>query len=320
MSTAIQTSPVWKASNAPALPAVFRWLNVVIAATAMTATLPGRTHGLGMITKPVIDDAGLGISESDFAVYNLLAILIGSTMVVPVGWLLDRIGPRFVTGAISLGLGLAVLAMGFAPSAVVFLAALILVRGLGQGSLSVASIALVGKSFSRRVGIAMGVFTILLSIGFMASTLGLGYAVGEMGWRHAWSGLGWLLIAGMAPLAWLLSRNDAKESADIADERDPDRLVADATLGQALATPAFWVWAFGVGLFNLVWSAVTLFNETLLLDHGLSRSVFILVMGVLVFTGLPANIFAGWLSQRWSMSKLLGIGMAVLATSLAGFP
>ena len=37
-------------------------------------------------------------------------------------------------------------------------------------------------------------------------------------------------------------------------------------------------------------------------------------------SGLPANILAGWLARRLPMGKLLAVGVAVLAASLAFFP
>jgi hypothetical protein len=37
-------------------------------------------------------------------------------------------------------------------------------------------------------------------------------------------------------------------------------------------------------------------------------------------SGLPANVAAGWLARRRSMGKLLGVGVAILAASLAFFP
>jgi hypothetical protein len=39
------------------------WINVVVAAFAMTATLPGRTHGLGLITEPLTHDPTLEVNE-----------------------------------------------------------------------------------------------------------------------------------------------------------------------------------------------------------------------------------------------------------------
>jgi hypothetical protein len=38
---------------------VGRWVCVVIAALAMVATFPGRTHGLGLVTEPLLRDLHL---------------------------------------------------------------------------------------------------------------------------------------------------------------------------------------------------------------------------------------------------------------------
>jgi len=42
----------------------YGWANMVVAAAAMVATLPGRTFGLGMITEPLLRD--LNVSHFDF--------------------------------------------------------------------------------------------------------------------------------------------------------------------------------------------------------------------------------------------------------------
>ena len=46
-----------------------RWVQVVLAALAMVATLPGRTHGLGLITVPLLRD--LHLDETYYANLNL---------------------------------------------------------------------------------------------------------------------------------------------------------------------------------------------------------------------------------------------------------
>src|SRR5262249_49068260 len=168
----------------------YGWVNLVVAAVAMSATLPGRTHGLGLITKPLTEEAGLGVGEGLFSVLNFWAILLGSALCLPVGWLIDRLGTRVVLAGVAVGLRAAVLGMSGAAAAVGLFAALFLVRGLGQGALSVVSMALIGKWFRRRLGVAMGVFSVLLAFGFIASTLGVGYAVGAFGWRPTWAGVG----------------------------------------------------------------------------------------------------------------------------------
>lgn len=48
-------------------------MHVVLAAMAMVMTDASRTQGLGLITEPIINDAGLGIGRADFAWLNLVA-------------------------------------------------------------------------------------------------------------------------------------------------------------------------------------------------------------------------------------------------------
>lgn len=88
-----------------------------------------------------------------------------------------------------------------------------------------------------------------------------------------------------------------------------------------LATPSFWVYTAAATVFNLAFSALTLDNELLLREHGLDgKHVNGLVLGVLMVSGLPANIVAGYLARNRSLGKLLGAGVAILAAALALFP
>src|SRR4051812_35097030 len=85
-----------------------------VAAAAMVATLPGRTHGLGLVTKPLLTDLGLG-GES-FAALNYWATIIGAAFCLPVGWIIDRLGVRVVLAAVLLALGVVVVCVtGVSP-------------------------------------------------------------------------------------------------------------------------------------------------------------------------------------------------------------
>src|SRR4051794_8681955 len=86
--------------NVPAAPAVRaparRWVHVAVAALAMVATLPGRTHGLGLITEPLLLD--LSLDRLDYGAINFWATLLGAACCLPCGWLSDRLGVRVVLG------------------------------------------------------------------------------------------------------------------------------------------------------------------------------------------------------------------------------
>jgi len=305
------------------LPFYYGWVNVLIAGIAMTATLPGRTHGIGLIEKPLCDE--LHIPESVFDAMNFWAVILGASFSWLAGLLLDKFGSRLTLTAIALALGSSVLFMSRVESSLALRACLTLVRGFGQGALTVASMALVGKWFTCRLGPAMGVFLVVVGFGFAAVTLGLGEAVIRFGWRVAWAGVGWALLAGLAALCCLFVRNTPEACGLAMDEETPEKSPEEsgptgATLGIALRTPAFWVVTIGISLYGLIWSAITLHNQRILEEHGFGERQFYIAMAVLAFSGMISNLLGGWLTALPSMGKLLAIGMLLLAIALVAFP
>src|SRR6186997_386804 len=178
------------------------WINVVVAAVVMMATLPGRTQGLGLITEPMLRD--LSLDRVSYATINLWATLLGAAICLPIGRIFDRAGLATTTALLTALLALVVWMMSGLMGGMLALFALVLAtRALGQSALSVSSITAVGKSFDRTVGIAMGVYSVLLTLLFAAAFTGVGTSVRVNGWRTAWAqvALGLILVA---PAAFLL--------------------------------------------------------------------------------------------------------------------
>jgi MFS family permease len=291
----------------------YGWVNLVVAALAMVATLPGRTQGLGLVTEPLLADWGM--DRVLFATVNLWATLFGAVLCLPVGRLTDRLGPRVVITAIILALGGAVMAMSRTMSLPVLFVTLTLTRALGQSALSVVSLALVGKWFARRLNLAMGIYAVLVAIGFIAAFPAVGAAVLSAGWRAAWFGVG-IGVALLGPVAWLFVRNRPSGEDVEALALEP----SDLTLGQALRTPAFWLFALASAAFGLVYSGIALFNQSILELRGFPAETYHRTLVVSTMVGLLCNFGAGWLGQRWPMQRLIGMGMGVLALSLVGLP
>jgi MFS family permease len=302
------------------VPFYYGWVNVAVAAVAMSATLPGRTYGLGLIKEPLRAD--LGISDLWFNVLNFWAIVLGACCVPVVGWLIDRAGARASLVLVASALGGCVVWMSRASDPTELAVTLTLVRGLGQGALSVVAIALVGKWFRSRVGVAMGVFTVLLAVGFVAPIFAVEAAVKSAGWRAAWEGVGLALLVGLVPLGLLLARSSPEGCGIVPDEPAPDTGRGEPmTLWDTLATPSFWVYTAAATVFNLVFSALTLDNELLLQEHGLdTQDANGLVLGVLMVSGLAANGAAGYLARTRPLGRLLAGGVGLLAASLVLFP
>lgn len=304
----------------------YGWVMVGLAAAAMVGTLPGRTQGLGLVTEPLMAD--LGISRVDYAQLNLWATLIGSLFAIGIGRLVDRFGTPLVLTTIATALGVVVSVMSFAHSLWVFAIALTLTRGLGQSALSVVSIAMVGHWFVRRIDLAMAVYSIALSVGFMIAFPVIGALVQFWGWRAAWLFIGVVLVAGLAPLGWLLAKRNP-EAMGLQPDGDahppnqthqPDPPQSGHTWQQAIATPAFWLFSVGTALYGLVASGIGLFNESILAERGFGPEVYYQTLVVTAMTGLLGNFGGGWLAQRMSLSRLMAISLFVLAAGLAALP
>ena len=303
-------------------PFYYGWVSLGMAALAMVGTLPGRTQGLGLITEPLLRD--LALDRVVFAEINLVATLVGSLFCLGVGRLVDRAGSRLVLTGLALALGAVVFAMSGARSVAALLVLVTLTRGLGQSALSVASLALVGKWFTRRLERAMGVYALLMSLGFMAAFPAVGAAVLQSGWRPAWAGVGLALAAVFAPAFWLLVRS-TPEAAGIAVEggaASPQARAGapGATLRQALGTPAFWVFALASSAYGLVASGIALFNESILAERGFDPATYHRTLVVTALTALLGNLAGGALAARGSLRRLLVAAMLLLAGSLFALP
>jgi MFS family permease len=341
---ATQTQVHRLALQLPARAAAWRWTHVALAALAMVATLPGRTHGLGLFTEPILHS--LRLDRESYGFMNLWATLLGGLFCLPCGWLIDRLGTRAVLTGIMVLLGAVVVAMSRvtggvpwpvtvswpwdtgAPFSIVVLPGLfvlvLLTRGLGQSALSVASLSLIGRSAGRRPGLAMGVYAFLTSAGFTAAFAVLRQVVMAYpdDWRPVWAGIGVaVMVAGLLPA--VLVRNQVLE-ADAAGSARGGAAGALAesslTLRQALGSPAFWTFSLGTSFFGMVSSGVALFNQSILAERGFGKEIFlnITIQGIPV--GLASNLLAGWLATRWPLGRLLAGAMLLLGLTLLAFP
>jgi MFS family permease len=301
----------------------YGWINLAIAALAMVGTLPGRTQGLGLITEPLLRD--LQIDRVAFAQINLGATLVGALFCLGVGRAIDRFGSRRVLPLVVGALGAVVLLMSAAHAVWWVVILITLTRGFGQSALSVASLALVGKWFSRRLTSAMGVYALVTSIGFMTAFPLIGALTLSSGWRLAWSLVGAALLLVLAPIAALFVRSTpADVGLQVDGEPAPvariDPAVDGDTLHGALRTPAFWVFALASSLYGLVASGVGLFNESILLERGFDPSIYHTTLAVTAITALAGNFAAGYFGARGSLRTLLIAALLLLAISLAALP
>ncbi len=296
---------------------LYGWGVLLVAAAAMVGTLPGRTQGLGLITEPLL--AELGIDRIRYAQLNLWATIAGALGAIGIGRVIDRLGSRVALTAVALALGATVCAMSGAASFPVLALGLLLSRALGQSALSVASLTLVGRWFSRRIEPAMAAYSIALSIGFMVAFPAVGALVQSAGWRPAWLLVGIALLVVLAPLSWCIVRREPERDG-LADRAPTSDDVEGYTWIAALRTPAFWIFATGAALYGLVASGIGLFNESILAERGFGPQVYYGSLAVTAVSALVGNFGGGWLAGRAAQSRLMSAALGILALGLIVLP
>ena len=318
----------------------YGWLVLGVAAAAMVGSLPGRTQGLGLVTEPLLAD--LGIDRVSYAALNFWATIIGSAGALGIGYAVDRAGSRTVLTVVLVALGAVVCFMSLATSYWELATWITLTRLLGQSALSVVSLAIVGHWFVRRIDTAMAIYSVAISVGFMAAFPLVGASVQVWGWRAAWMGIGVALLAVLAPVAVLVVRRNPESIGllpDGAEARGPRRPVLRREMGAsrgkpgpaherlagytwtaALAMPSFWVFALGTALYGLVASGIGLFNESILAERGFGPTIYYQTLAVTAMTALCGNFLGGWLSSRVPLGRLMAASQFVLAAGVFALP
>ncbi|MGH9799887.1 MAG: MFS transporter, partial [Blastocatellia bacterium] len=65
---------------------------------------------------------------------------------------------------------------------------------------------------------------------------------------------------------------------------------------------------------------IALFNESILAERGFDASVYHRTLVITALTALAGNFLGGWLAEKWTMSRLMALAMAMLAGALLVLP
>lgn len=158
------------------------------------------------VLAPVLG-AEIGAGADDLAAASGVWFLAFALAQIPVGWALDRIGPR-LTAAVLLGIGgaggAAVFAMANGPGSVIAAMALI---GVGCAPVLMAAFYIFARTYSAAVfGTLAGVMIGIGSLGNIASSLPLAAVVESFGWRLTLWGMA--AVTGVVALALLVVVRD----------------------------------------------------------------------------------------------------------------
>lgn len=325
-------------------PSNYSYIAILIGALAMVATYPGRSHGLGMYTEPLLQD--LGLSNNDgrvtFSILSFWATILGSSFCIPIGYLLERFGQRTVLILNFACLGLGVMVLSYARSLPTLFLGLLFTRGFGQAALSVVSISVVSGSHRRaQLGMAMAVYA-ALSLPFhllLIKLVGWGLNDLDWSWRSVSSVTGLVIIGLIAVAVFLPKRakfasekRSHSESTPVGmlktiaglrgtDQATLDEASVDGTLLRlAIRTGAFWAFSVTISFWGMIYAGSSLFNQDIFKERGFEKELYFEIMSYTAIVGLFSKFAFGWFNNRVKLNNLLAVTMLLTSLSLAGLP
>ena len=303
------------------------WIMLVIAAAAQFMSAPGQSYSVAAFKRSMRD--GLSISETDYSLaYGFATVLSGLSMPF-VGRLLARFGARLLLPAIGLLLGGACIGMSQTQSLGELYLTFSLVRGLGQGALTLTAMWLVGEWFERRRGLAPAMSGLGSTFSIMTFPLINRYLINTYDWQTAWGVLGvacWFVI--LLP-SLLLVRNRPEDLGLKPDgfdaEAEPETAPANPlitpledswTVAEVLRNVTFWKLLAVPATSGMVGTGLVFHQASLLGSRGVAEGWAIGLIAVQAGVGTSMSFVTGWLTDRVEARYLMSAAMICLATAI----
>lgn len=308
-------------------PVFYGWVILAAGTFGIIMTSPGQTYTVSIFIEYMIDD--LGISRSAISSLYSVSTLIGSFALPFWGRQIDRRGARQMIVLISILFGLACIYMGFVQNALMLGLGFVLIRMLGQGSLSMVSQTVINQWWIRKRGMVSGISGVVMALLGMGAFPTLVYAlISRYEWRHAYGILGFALLLLMAPIGYLFVRNRPEDyqlspdGAKVADPLDTSPLARSIseeeswTLHEAMQTYTFWILILGLASFALISTGLFFHLVSIFDDHGLSPAIAASVFVPVSLAAAIANLAGGFLTDHLPSRYLLMLGLLIQAVSL----
>lgn len=298
---------VYKQSRLPFKPPIFYgWIIVAVSSLTLFFSGPGQTYSVSTFIDHYITEFGWSRSlvSGMYSMGTLTAGLILGVM----GGLFDRRGHRVMTTVVAIFLGLTCLWMSFVNSVAMLLAGFLMIRFLGQGSMSLSGSTLAPQWFITKKGRALS----LVSLGGVVSFAVLPplntWIIQTYGWQIGWRSWAVLLWIVMVPIAYTLIRDrpedvglwpddlkvagTATETAEIAIEEDV------WSVREAMGTRSFWLLLFCMMIPSAIVTGLVFHQVSIMTQVGLPIESAALVLSAMAVVRLPVILVAGQIADR----------------------
>ncbi len=310
------------------LPIYYGWVIMVAAIIGRIMTSPGQTYTVSIFIEYFIDD--LGISRSLASTLYTIGTLAGGLSLPFVGEQLDRRGPRVMAGVATALLTLTCVYMGFVQGPIMLGLGFILLRMLGQGSLSMISTNVINRWWVQRRGTIVGIAGVLSSVLGSGLFPSLVYAlIGRFGWRSSYPLLGLFVAVVMLPVGLIFYRRQPEDYGLQPDggvkgkgggKQDERQVEENWTRSEAVRTAAFWSAGLGLAAISMLGTGLQFHMVSIFRDSGLPEGAAAAAFLPIAVTVGIVNLTSGMLVDRIPVRFLLCAALLLQATSLLMAP
>ena len=252
-----------------------------------------------------------GLSRTQFGFGVLLVTLALAAANPLVGWAVDRFsakGPA-VVGLMLLSLGFASLG-AFVSSVNSYLLLQAMMAFVGAASGPVAYTKIIGATFDRNRGVALGVT--MTGIGCSAAAIPplLAWVIAGHGWRAGFFALSVIPIVGALATALLIPRR----SGNVTPPADPQRAAKTPAAGKWVRSRIFWVMAAAFAMMSLSFAGLLPHFVPMLMDGGLTPIAAGRIAGEIGLAVIASRLVVGLLLDRMFAPRI-AIAISVIAAA-----
>jgi sugar phosphate permease len=304
---------------------------VAMGAFLILAINYGARYSFGVFVKPMaaeynwsrsVISAGMSIMVLTYGIGGIFA-----------GRLADRIAPRWI---ITAGAGL--MATGLFLTALIrepwqFYLTYGVFGGFGAACLGVVVCnSSVGKWFVRKRGLAIGIASIGVGAGTMATVPLAGYVVKVYGWQLGFVSIGvFVLIIGVGLSQWLMGKTKPEDYGLLpdggkAEEGSPSPPAsftgrpAQSSIKMVLRDSQFWIMVICYSLAVMAEMSAMVHQVAYALDRQIDKVAAAASLGIIGLASIFGRFFFGWLCDRVNDAKyasafgffLMAVGMFLL--------
>lgn len=305
----------------------FGW-NIVAAAALLTLLTVGMRMGIGPFFLPIAQD--LGFSRSALAGIIAIGMLCYGLGMPLAGYLVDRLGTRFVILTGTAIVIASVIWTVMARSQVSFLLAFGVLMSTGLAFTSpVALTPVLSRWFTRRRGMALFFLSTGSMAGIAVMTPVFTYAIESVGWQATLMGYAAAFTLFTVPVALFVIRDKAPPHTDLL----PDQIAAAATakasevaslkFSEAIRTSPFWMICLGLFTCGYSMNLLGTHGIPMLMDHGFDAMTSSIGIGLIGLVAIFSTLVLGRLSDILPRKNILAAiylirGLGFFALLLVG--